>query len=102
MNPLEPYVLRLWKEKIMNTEIIEGCTAMIINSMAGNNGKIVKVGIFVGKVAGWEGDKRWSIDTVLRGKKGNKTRSAETHRLMRMDGLSEAEKIEERQLIRAV
>ncbi len=48
----------------------QGDLAVIIRSKAGNEGKIVKVGKFLGHVRGWKGDDRWEIDIKITSTQG--------------------------------
>lgn len=53
-----------------------GDLAVIVKSSAGNEGAIVKIVEFVGKVQGWGGYDRWRIDRKLKGDRGNLTDTA--------------------------
>lgn len=46
--------------------IEEGCRAVIVKSRAGNEGTVVTVLRYIGKIDGWGGDDRWEIDTPLK------------------------------------
>jgi hypothetical protein len=54
-----------------------GQLAVIVKSVAGNEGKIVRCIRFIGKVDGWVGDDRWEIDCTLIGLRGARTRSVQ-------------------------
>ena len=41
-----------------------GCRAVIVNSEAGNDGVEVTVGVYIGKITGWAGN-RWMVDKSL-------------------------------------
>jgi hypothetical protein len=69
----------------MSKPIEEGCRAVIVNSVAGNNGVIVTVGKFVGEVLGWEGCKRWEIDKNLPAAHGSIATTMQEHQLERID-----------------
>ena len=43
-----------------------GCLAMIIKSRAGNEGKVVTVGNFIGEVPWYHGKNRWEIDQLVK------------------------------------
>lgn len=47
--------------------IEEGCLAMVVRSAAGNAGKVVTVGRYIGKVPLYDGYDRWSTEEPLRG-----------------------------------
>ena len=47
------------------SKIKRGCIAIIINSLAGNTGKVVTVKGFVGPLPGAKGLRRWEIDLVI-------------------------------------
>jgi len=49
----------------MKNKIEEGCLAIIQHSVAGNDGKCVTVGKFLGKVPGYIGNTYWEIDRYL-------------------------------------
>lgn len=51
----------------------QGDLAIIVESKAGNVGKIVSVIRFVGEVKNWAGKDRWEIDRKLVGDLGNYT-----------------------------
>lgn len=50
---------------------------MIVRSVAGNEGRIVRCIRFVGKVPGWLGDDRWETDQVITGVRGGKTNAVQ-------------------------
>lgn len=54
-----------------------GDLAVIVRSVAGNEGRIVRCIRFVGKVRGWVGDDRWETDQVLIGERGGKTNAVQ-------------------------
>jgi len=51
----------------MSKPIEAGCRAVIVNSIAGNDGIIVTVGEFIGEINGAFGARQWAIDKKLRG-----------------------------------
>lgn len=54
----------------------QGDLAIVVKSMNGHEGKIVKCMRFVGKVHGWQCDDRWEIDQHLQGFLGGWTNTA--------------------------
>ena len=46
--------------------IVEGCRAIVINSRAGNNGKEVVVGKFIGSKKDFLANDIWEVDRLLR------------------------------------
>ena len=68
-----------------NNRIEEGCLAVLIHSTAGNDGKFVTVGKFIGNVYGWVGDRRWEIDRTVRGTWGDPCNHMQEHQLLRID-----------------
>lgn len=78
--------------------IESGCLAVIIRSKAGNEGKVVRVGNYLGKVVGFGGVNRWEIDIILRTDKGNTCNHVQEAWLMRIDGEDFSHEIEEETL----
>ena len=70
-------------------KIEPGCMAIIMNSCAGNNGTIITVGNYIGKVNGWKGKHRWCIDKVIKSTHGSTSKHIQEHMLMRIDGFKE-------------
>lgn len=70
-------------------KIEKGCLALIIRSAAGNEGKCVTVGDYLGEVYGYIGDGRWEVDILLRNTSGNYCNHIPESFLMRIDGLEE-------------
>ena len=69
--------------------IVEGCQAIIVNSNAGNDGKTVTVGKYIGYIDKWFGKNRWEIDIVVFSTQGNPVKSIDESQLMRIDGYKE-------------
>ena len=63
-----------------------GCLAMIIKSRAGNEGKIVRVGKFIGKVLGFGGTRCWECDITLLTSNGTFCNHIREDWVMRIDG----------------
>ena len=68
--------------------------AIIINSKAGHNGKIVNIGEFIGKVDGWKHSDHWETDLELPAIHGGSIKSISETKLMRIDGFKEDTDIE--------
>lgn len=67
-------------------KIEEGCLAIVKNSRAGNDGKCVTVGKFIGEVAEYVGLKRWEVDRAMKDTWGDCIYHVQEHQLMRIDG----------------
>jgi hypothetical protein len=76
----------------MSKPIEPGCKAVIVNSDAGNDGIVVTVGKFAGKINGWDGDDRWYIDKYVSGLLGGKLNAVREHQLKRIDDYDGDEK----------
>jgi len=50
----------------MSKQICTGCRAVVVNSKAGNNGIIVRVGVYIGSHPKYAGANLWAIDKRLR------------------------------------
>ena len=73
-------------DSMSNNRIEEGCLAVLIHSTAGNDGKFVTVGKFIGQVYGWVGDRRWEIDRVFEADIGGFFGNhMQEHQLLRID-----------------
>ena len=71
-------------------KIEPGCMAIIMNSWAGNNGIIVTVGNYIGKVDGWAGNHRWEVDEPIQSVvPGFSSKHLPDYQLMRIDGFKE-------------
>lgn len=67
--------------------IEKDCLAITVNcTLPKNNGICVRVGSYVGVVAGWDGGDRWVIDKPITGDFGPKSATFRECRLMRIDG----------------
>ena len=84
--------------------IEKGCTAVIIKSYAGNEGKIVRVGGYLGKVKGLFYINQWEIDKPIVGhrritKEPIITFSVDAHQLQRIDSpINEKSKQKEKEV----
>lgn len=72
-----------------------GCLAVIIRSKAGNEGKVVRVGNYLGKVIGFGGDNRWEIDITLKTNLEKLCNHVREEWLMRIDGEDFSHEVEE-------
>lgn len=73
--------------------IEEGCLAMIIRSVAGNDGKIVRVGKFVGEapLSAWlRGNDNWEVDPPITASHGFVVSYVRECQLMRIDSDEES------------
>lgn len=76
--------------------IEEGCLAIIINSIAGNNGICVTVGKFIGELPDYEYPDLWEVDKALKSIDGwgvtyEGDRMCAERQLLRVDGEEFAE-----------
>jgi hypothetical protein len=76
----------------MNLKPIEtGCLAVVIKSIAGNAGKVVRVGNYIGQVEGFDLPDHWETDIALNtlypstGKR-SLSKHCSAHILLRIDG----------------
>lgn len=82
-----------------------GCLAIVINSAAGNNGKVVTVGNYLGQIYKdakynyWEISPKLEGFAVKTGKSSGLLGHAPEHQLLRIDGYEEDETIEKEELI---
>ena len=79
-----------------------GCLAMIIKSRAGNEGKVVTVGRFIGKVPRYAGENRWEIDQMMKATNSLGDRESCCHVredwMMRIDGEDFSQEVFEEEL----
>lgn len=80
--------------------IEEGCLALVYNSIVPiNNGKVVRVGKFLGTIEGWWGDDFWETDTEFMGCLGWGGTHMNEEKLLRIDDPNLKEEEEEESLI---
>ena len=72
--------------------IEEGCLAVIIRSYAGNAGKEVTVGKFIGGVPGFRHTDIWEVDIFLDTIFGERVQHCPESNLLRIDGYEETVK----------
>ena len=72
--------------------IEEGCRAVIVGSLAGNNGIEVTIGKFLGYIKGW--DDRWETDKILNGTRNDKNNSIRESQVRRIDNYDGNTKVE--------
>lgn len=63
-----------------------GCLAVIIRSDAGNEGKVVRVLKYIGKIKGFAGADYWETDTPINSTIGEMFRLSRESCMMRIDG----------------
>ena len=70
----------------MNSKIEKGCLAMVINSVAGNDGICLTVGDFVVSPDHWIHKDYWESSVELTGVGGKKCPLVREYNLLRIDG----------------
>jgi hypothetical protein len=73
-------------------KIEAGCMAVIINSVAGNDGVFVTVLRYIGTSHSERGDNLWEVDKMINGTL-RPTNLIMDHKLMRIDGFEEQDKV---------
>ena len=71
--------------------IEKGCQAIIINSKAGSDGKVVIVGDYLGVVGNFKYNNHWEIDISIPSTFGNPSNHISEYKLMRIDGYKQEE-----------